>query len=49
MKLNKAYFLLLTCLVFSTTAFGQYTEVINSNRPGVSSSAFSVGTNVVTI
>ncbi len=47
MKLNKAYFLLLTCLVFSTTAFGQYTEVINSNRPGVSSSAFSVGTNVV--
>jgi Putative MetA-pathway of phenol degradation len=47
MKLNKAYFLLLTCLIFSTTAFGQYTEVINSNRPGVSSSAFSVGTNVV--
>lgn len=25
----------------------QYTEVINSNRPGVSRSAFSVGTNVV--
>jgi Putative MetA-pathway of phenol degradation len=47
MKLNKAYFLLLTCLIFSTTAFGQYTEVINSNRPGISSSAFSVGTNVV--
>jgi len=27
--------------------FAQYTEVINSNRPGVSKSAFSVGTNVV--
>lgn len=27
-------------------AFGQYTDVINSNRPGVSRSAFSVGTNV---
>ena len=27
--------------------FAQYTEVINSNRPGVSESAFSVGTNVV--
>lgn len=47
MKLNKAYFLLLTCLIISTTAFGQYTEVINSNRPGVSSSAFSVGKNVI--
>ncbi|WP_431157906.1 transporter [Winogradskyella poriferorum] len=29
------------------SAYGQYTEVINSNRPGVSESAFSVGTNVV--
>jgi hypothetical protein len=27
-------------------AFSQYTDVINSNRPGVSRSAFSVGTNV---
>ncbi|HLV70779.1 MAG TPA: transporter, partial [Xanthomarina sp.] len=27
--------------------YSQYTEVINSNRPGVSQSAFSVGTNVV--
>nr|WP_245234854.1 transporter [Tamlana crocina] len=26
--------------------FSQYTDVINSNRPGVSRSAFSVGTNV---
>ncbi len=28
-------------------ATAQYTEVINSNRPGVSQSAFSVGTNVL--
>jgi Putative MetA-pathway of phenol degradation len=47
MNLNKTYLLLLTCLFFSINAFSQYTEVINSNRPGVSSSAFSVGTNVV--
>jgi hypothetical protein len=34
-------------LVFvSHFSFAQYTEVINSNRPGVSRSAFSVGTNV---
>jgi hypothetical protein len=30
----------------SFSAFSQYTEVINSNRPGVSRSAFSLGTNV---
>ncbi|RIA09854.1 outer membrane putative beta-barrel porin/alpha-amylase [Flavobacteriaceae bacterium MAR_2010_72] len=40
------YYLLLLCLGFSIQAFSQYTEVINSNRPGVSRSAFSVGTNV---
>lgn len=36
-------------LIFSVThlAFGQYTEVINSNRPGVSQSAFAVGPNVI--
>lgn len=36
-------------MILSTTqfAFSQYTEVINSNRPGVSQSAFSVGTNVI--
>ncbi len=31
----------------SGQAFCQYTELINSNRPGVSRSAFSVGTNVL--
>ena len=36
---------LLFCVTYAT--FAQYTEVINSNRPGVSKSAFSVGTNVL--
>ncbi|TWO32929.1 transporter [Seonamhaeicola sediminis] len=31
----------------TTHGFSQYTEVINSNRPGASRSAFSVGKNVV--
>lgn len=47
MKSIKTYLLIFVCFVFSTNAFSQYTEVINSNRPGVSSSAFAVGTNVV--
>ena len=46
MNTIKTYVLLILCGTFSTTAFSQYTEVINSNRPGVSRSAFSVGTNV---
>ncbi|MFD1162283.1 transporter [Hwangdonia seohaensis] len=41
----KSTLILLLSLV-STQAFSQYTDVINSNRPGVSRSAFSVGTNV---
>ena len=45
MKSIKSY-LLIACLTISYSAFSQYTEVINSNRPGVSRSAFSVGTNV---
>lgn len=32
---------------YSQFSFSQYTDVINSNRPGVSQSAFSVGTNVL--
>ena len=39
-------FLIVTICLISFDAFSQYTEVINSNRPGVSRSAFSVGTNV---
>ena len=40
------FYLLLISLGLSLNAFSQYTDVINSNRPGVSRSAFSVGTNV---
>lgn len=39
--------LLLLSLSITQLTFSQYTEVINSNRPGVSQSAFSVGTNVI--
>lgn len=47
MKSIKTYLVLFACALFYTNAFSQYTEVINSNRPGVSRSAFAVGTNVV--
>ncbi|GGG45575.1 transporter [Bizionia arctica] len=40
-------YVLLIALAFTFNGYSQYTEVINSNRPGVSQSAFSVGTNVV--
>ncbi|WP_242204614.1 transporter [Aestuariivivens insulae] len=39
--------IMIMCLTISTLSFAQYTDVINSNRPGVSRSAFSVGTNVL--
>ncbi|MBT8277959.1 MAG: transporter [Bacteroidia bacterium] len=47
MKSIKAYSLLILSFIFSFQAYGQYTDLINSNRPGVSRSAFSVGTNVL--
>lgn len=46
MRLLKPIFIVLISLSF-TLANAQYTEVINSNRPGVSESAFSVGTGIV--
>ncbi|WP_308993567.1 transporter [Mariniflexile litorale] len=46
MNLIKSTLFFLVSLI-TTQAFSQYTDVINSNRPGVSRSAFSVGTNVV--
>lgn len=46
MKAVKIFVLFLISLV-TQFSFGQYTDVINSNRPGVSRSAFSVGTNVL--
>ncbi|TXE17280.1 transporter [Psychroserpens burtonensis] len=45
MKLIKKA-LFFTTFLCAQCLFAQYTEVINSNRPGVSKSAFSVGTNV---
>lgn len=45
MKSIKSY-LLIACLTVSFHAFSQYTDVINSNRPGVSRSAFALGNNV---
>lgn len=46
MRLLKSIFVLLLLLTYNSTQ-AQYTEVINSNRPGLSESAFSVGTNVI--
>lgn len=45
--LNFGCFLFLFCCVNIT--YAQYTETINSNRPGASQGAFSVGTNVLQI
>jgi len=35
------------CFITSITMYSQYTETINSNRPGESQGAFSVGTQVI--
>ena len=42
---------LLIVLVFAipTLHYGQYTDVINSNRPGETMSAFSVGKSVIQV
>ena len=34
-------------LIISTKPYAQYTDIINSNRPGKSMSAFSVGKTVI--
>ena len=46
MRILKSTLVLFLAFSFNST-YAQYTEVINSNRPGVSKSAFSVGTGVV--
>lgn len=46
MRILKLILVLFISLSFTPT-YGQYTEVINSNRPGVSESAFSVGTGIL--
>ena len=43
----KLYFKSLLLLLICNIANAQYTETINSNRPGASFGAFSVGTNVL--
>ena len=43
LKLNSV----ICALLLGPLLFAQYTDVINSNRPGASQSAFSVGTNVL--
>jgi len=43
-RLSLVLFLFLGCV---TTVFAQYTEELNSNRPGSSQGAFAVGTNVL--
>ncbi|GAB4156354.1 MAG: transporter [Winogradskyella sp.] len=46
MRVLKPIFIFLLTIAYNISN-AQYTEVINSNRPGLSESAFSVGTNVV--
>ena len=45
--MNTKSFLLVSFFLISTTQYGQYTDIINSNRPGKSMSAFSVGKTVI--
>ena len=46
--MKKSLLILIALIFFSNTkVFSQYTEIINSNRPGTSQSAFSVGSNVI--
>ncbi len=47
MKPIQTYPLLCLAFLLSFQVHSQYTEIINSNRPGVSRSAFSVGKNVL--
>ena len=41
--------LLILLAIFPNLIIGQYTDVINSNKPGESFSAFSVGTDVIQV
>ena len=45
--MNIKTFFLVGFLLISATQYAQYTDIINSNRPGKSMSAFSVGKTVV--
>jgi hypothetical protein len=41
------HFVLILCLIIPFVGISQYTDVINSNRPGLSVSAYAVGKNVL--
>lgn len=45
--MNIKTFLIAAFLLVSTAQYAQYTDIINSNRPGESMSAFSVGKTVI--
>ena len=45
--MNLKTFLVTGFLIISTSQYAQYTDIINSNRPGKSMSAFSVGKTVI--
>ena len=45
--MNIKTFLVTVFLIISTSQYAQYTDIINSNRPGKSMSAFSVGKTVI--
>ena len=45
----KLPFLFLLCTISYSPVSAQYTEMINTNRPGGSQGAFSVGTNVLQV
>ena len=45
--MNTKTFLVTSFLIISTSQYAQYTDIINSNRPGKSMSAFSVGKTVI--
>ena len=42
----KSFFTTLLLLLLAQFSYGQYTEVINSRRPGFSGTPYSVGTKV---
>ncbi|MEL4308540.1 transporter [Joostella sp. CR20] len=45
--MNRLYYLIAILIFVTQFTYAQYTEVINSNRPGASYSAFAVGKNVI--
>ncbi|TRZ45355.1 transporter [Robertkochia solimangrovi] len=47
--MKPSLFLGLAIFLIASTGYAQYTDVINSNRPGSSYSAYAVGTNVLQV